>query len=283
MKKILVTGATGFIGNHVITLLADQCHVIATGAHESKARNKSWYQQVEFIPFNLADYDAAADYFNYFQEPDHVIHLAWEGLPNYQAAFHVDINLPRHYQFLSNLVKNGAKDLTITGTCLEYGMQEGALTETMPVFPTNPYAIAKNSLRKSLEELQQQYPFSLKWLRLFYMFGPGQHPQSLVSQLDAAIESGQDSFNMSGGEQVRDFLPVEKVAEYIVKIALQSEVTGVINVSSNQPVTVKQFVEEYLFNKGAPLKLNTGVYPYPTYEPMRFWGQNEKLSLLIRP
>ena len=280
MKKILVTGATGFIGNHVVGLLAQQYQVIATGAHESKARKKSWYQQVQFIPFNLADYDASADYFNYFQEPDHVIHLAWEGLPNYQAAFHVDTNLPRHYQFLSNLIKHGAKDLTVTGTCLEYGMQEGALTETMPVFPTNPYAIAKNSLRKSLEELQHQSPFTLKWLRLFYMYGQGQHPQSLVSQLDAAIASGQDAFNMSGGEQVRDFLPVERVAEYIVNIALQPEVTGVINVSSNQPVTVKQFVEEYLFNHGAPMKLNTGVYPYPMYEPMRFWGENARLLSL---
>ena len=281
MKKILVTGATGFIGNHVVSLLADQHQVIATGAHESKARNKSWYQQVQFVPFNLADYDAATDYYNYFQEPDHIIHLAWEGLPNYQASFHVDTNLPRHYQFLSNLVKNGAKDLTVTGTCLEYGMQEGALNEAMPVFPTNPYAIAKNSLRKSLEELQQHFAFSLKWLRLFYMYGSGQHPQSLVSQLDAAIESGQDSFNMSGGEQVRDFLPVESVADYIVQVALQSAVTGIINVSSNQPVTVKQFVEAYLFNHGAPMKLNTGVYPYPNYEPMRFWGVNAKLSKIL--
>jgi nucleoside-diphosphate-sugar epimerase len=239
MKKILVTGATGFIGHHVVSLLAHRHQVIATGAHESKARNKSWYQHVQFVPFNLADYDAAADYYNYFQEPDHIIHLAWEGLPNYQAAFHVDTNLPRHYQFLSNLVKHGAKDLTVTGTCLEYGMQEGALSETMPVFPSNPYA-------------------------------------------NAAIASGQDAFNMSGGEQVRDFLPVERVAEYIVKVAIQEEVTGVINVSSNQPVTVLQFVEEYLFNHSAPLKLNTGVFPYPTYEPMRFWGQNAKLNKILQ-
>jgi dTDP-6-deoxy-L-talose 4-dehydrogenase (NAD+) len=282
MKKILVTGATGFIGNYVVSILADQHEVIATGAHESKARNRSWYQQVQFIPFNLADYDAATDYFNYFQEPEHVIHLAWEGLPNYQAAFHVDTNLPRHYQFLYNLVKNGAKDLTITGTCLEYGMQEGALTETMPVFPGNPYAIAKNSLRNSLEELQQHYSFSMKWLRLFYLYGPGQHPQSLVSQLDAAIKSGQETFDMSGGEQVRDFLPVEKGAEYIVKTALQADITGIINCSSNKPVTVKKFVEEYLFNHAAPMKLNTGVYPYPTYEPMRFWGDNAKLKRILQ-
>ena len=281
MKKILVTGATGFIGNYVVTLLADQHQVIPTGAHESKARGKSWYQQVQFIPFNLADYDAATDYFNYFQEPDHVIHLAWEGLPNYQATFHVESNLPRHYQFLSNLVKNGAKDLTVTGTCLEYGMQEGALTETMPVFPENPYAIAKNSLRNSLEELQQHYPFTLKWLRLFYMYGPGQHPQSLVSQLDAAIESGQESFNMSGGEQVRDFLQVEQVAAFIVKTALQSQITGIINCSSNEPVTVKKFVEDYLYYKGAPMRLNTGVYSYPAYEPMRFWGDNNKLKQIV--
>ena len=83
---------------------------------------------------------------------------------------------------------------------------------------------------------------------------------------------------MSGGEQVRDFLPVEKVAENIVKIALQKKVTGVVNCCSGEPVTVKAFVDKYLIEKNKRITLNLGFYPYPDYEPMRFWGDISKLK-----
>src|SRR5205085_3838924 len=123
--------------------------------------------------------------------PDLAIHLAWEGLPNYKSAFHEEVNYPRHLAFLSNLLRNGLKDLSVTGTCFEYGMQEGCLTEDMPCYPANPYARAKDRLRTSLEQLQAEYDFVLKWIRLFYMYGKGQHPNSLLSQLDKALAAGE--------------------------------------------------------------------------------------------
>jgi len=236
---------------------------------------------VSYISFDLTQVDSALNYFDFFQQPDLMIHLAWEGLPNYKSSFHTEENLPRHFAILNNLIKNGLRDLTVTGTCLEYGMQEGILTEDMPALPSNPYAIAKNELRKSLMVLQQDYSVSFKWVRLFYMFGKGQNPNSLLSQLDKALENNEQLFNMSGGEQTRDYLPVEKVAEYIVKIALQDKITGIINCCSGQPVTVKQFVEDYLHKKNKTIKLNSGYYSYPDYEPMHFWGDNGKLKTIL--
>ena len=157
-------------------------------------------------------------------------------------------------------------------------MQEGQLKEDMPVFPGNAYAIAKNTLR---EKLQGIPGLNFKWVRLFYMYGKGQNPNSLLSQLDKALQNGDEVFNMSGGEQVRDYLPVEKVAEYITAAALQQKVTGVINISSNEPVTVKEFVANYLRNKNKTITLNLGHYPYPDYEPMKFWGDNGKLKTIV--
>ena len=279
--KILVTGATGFIGNYVVKeLLKNNCQVIATSLSEEKAKAASWFSQVKYIPFDLKNFDNSINYNLFFGQPDAVIHLAWEGLPNYKEAFHIQENLPRHLAFLTNLINNGLTKITVTGTCFEYGMKEGCLTEEMECEPTNHYAIAKNELRIQLQLLQSRFPFSFKWIRLFYMYGQGQSVKSLISQLETALENKEPVFNMSGGEQVRDFLPVEDVAENIVKITLQDKVQGIINCCSGKPITVKAFVENYLAKKNESIQLNLGYYPYTDYEPMNFWGDTNKLNLI---
>jgi len=277
-KKILVTGATGFIGHYVIeNLLQKEIEVIASSHHQEKARLMPWYQKVKYIPFDIHSDFSSLNLFECFDKPEACIHLSWQGLPHYKELYHIEKELPVQFQFLSNLLEHGLKNLSVTGTCFEYGMQEGELTEDMAVKPNNNYAKAKNELRLMLESMQQNYSFSFKWLRLFYMYGKGQNPKSLFSQLEHALCRNDEEFNMSGGEQVRDFLPVEKVAAYIVKAALQTEVNGVINVSSNKPITVKQFIENYLLEKQKNIQLNLGVYPYPDFEPREFWGNNHKL------
>ena len=160
MIKVLVTGATGFVGNHVIKeLLKDGYHVIATSSDRSKAEKMQWLAQVEYIPFDLKNLDASINYVQFFKNPDVAIHLAWEGLPNYKSPFHIEENLSRHKTFLENLIENGLNDLTVTGTCLEYGKQQGSLRENMEVMPSTSYAIAKNELRISLQELQKNILF----------------------------------------------------------------------------------------------------------------------------
>ena len=113
------------------------------------------------------------------------------------------------------------------------------------------------------------------------MYGKGQNPKALFSQLEAALQRGDESFNMSGGEQERDFLPIEKVAAYIVTIALQQQEVGLLNCCSGKPVKVKDWVNDYLKQHQAAIKLNLGYYPYADYEPMSFWGDDRKLRKSI--
>jgi hypothetical protein len=88
---------------------------------------------------------------------------------------------------LENLLRHGLGDITVTGTCLEYGMQEGALGEELSPRPGNPMRRPRIAPSAGLEEWQEN-PFMLKWVRLFYMYGKGQNPKSLLSQLDKALE-----------------------------------------------------------------------------------------------
>ena len=278
--KVLVTGVTGFIGNYVVNeLLKQQHHIIATSRNQDKAHSCKWVSQVQFIPCNLNIMQE--DFFHFFQQPDLLLHLAWEGLPNYNNLFHLEKNLFSNYRFLKNMIEHGLKSLVVTGTCFEYGMQSGALSENMETKPDNPYGIAKDTLRKFLEQLQKTIDFNLKWVRLFYMYGKGQSPNSILSQLDRALENRETTFKMSEGEQLRDYLPVEKVAEYLVKIAMQNKVRGIINCCSDQPISIRKLVENYLVKKQQKIHLDLGYYPYPNYEPMAFWGAAEKLRIAL--
>lgn len=278
--EILVTGGTGFVGQHVITELLKYDHQIIVAAR-AKNSLKHIADKIKVIELDLDNLESNKNYFSEAGNPDLLLHLAWQGLPNYKESFHIEKNLPSHSAFLKNMVDNGLQNLVVTGTCFEYGMKDGCLSEEMESDPQNPYAIAKDGLRKFLEELQQQNPFIFKWIRLFYMYGKGQNPKSLLSQLENALQKGDAVFNMSGGEQLRDYLPIQTVAEYIVKIALQNKINGIINCCSGVPIKVKIFVENYLEKNKKKINLNLGYYPYPDYESMAFWGDDEKLKKII--
>ena len=280
--KVLITGATGFIGNYVVNdLLKRNIHEIITTSIDpsEEAKNLPWFKDVEYIPCDLNK--SNDNFFKFFQEPDTLIHLSWAGLPNFKELYHIEKNVITNYNFIKNMVLNGLKDLNIIGTCLEYGLKEGCLTEDLPTEPVNSYALGKDTLRKFIEELNKFHKFSFKWIRLFYMYGRGQSPKSILPQLDVALDNNDESFNMSGGEQLRDYLPVEKVAEYINNISLQNDTTGIINCCHGDPISIKELVENHMKKRGKTIRLNLGYYPYPDYEPMAFWGDNAKLKLIL--
>lgn len=278
--KILVSGASGFLGNYVIKeLLKHDFNVVATAIENANNLKFKWLKKVEYIQADINT--PVKNWHRYFHEPDIIIHLAWQGLPNYKEMFHLEQNLPNNYLFLKNLLDNGLKKIVGIGTCLEYGMQSGALKEDMETIPNNPYAQAKDVLRKKIDVLNHEMDFSFKWIRLFYIYGKGQNPNSILSQLDKALLKKEKKLNMSGGEQLRDYLEVKKAAEYIVKIATQNEVTGVINCCSGKPITIKNLVENHLKNKNKQIELNLGYYPYPDWEPMAFWGDTSKLNKIL--
>jgi len=280
--KVLVTGSCGFIGNYVIKELIkrNDFSIIATDINTKKAKNFEWFKDVRFIECNLNN--KKENFFAFFENPDYLIHLAWEGLPNYNEIYHFERNYITNYHFIKNMVINGISDVSAIGTCLEYGLKEGCLSENLIANPITPYGLAKDTLRKSLEILTNKINFNFKWIRLFYIFGKGQNPKSLLPQLEKAIEDNIKVFNMSGGEQLRDYLSVEKVAEYIVKISLQNKINGIINCCSGNPISIRKLVENYLKERGKNIKLNLGYYDYPNYEPMAFWGDNKKLKLIIK-
>ncbi len=273
-----MTGGTGFVGQQVIDcLLQRPVEIIATYRSERPARHGA--SPVEWVPLDLSD--LSADPWGRLGAPDVLIHLAWGGLTNFRSAAHVTEELPLHQGFLSRMIDRGLRHLCVTGTCLEYGKKEGALSEENETVPHLPYAEAKDRLRRWIEHRQRSHDFTLCWMRLFYVWGEGQPQNTLYAQFKQAVSEGKAVFDMSGGEQQRDYLEISDAAGRITSLALRRENIGCVNLCSGKPVKVRALVEGWRREAGSDIHLNLGHYSYPDYEAMSFWGDSAKLDGLL--
>ena len=267
-KKVIVSGATGFIGQHLIPiLLKDGYEVLAISRNQKRAEFLPWFKDVKFISYDFHS-DQQITKVEGFRG---LIHLAWQDLPNYDSSIHVKKNLPCSYKFIESLIDKGVNQVLIAGTCFEYGLKSGAISSSSTTEPTTQYAIAKDTLRKKLTLLSFKKDFNLQWARIFYMFGKGQNSNSIISQLDFAIKNNQKVFHMSGGEQLRDYLPVEKASEKLYNL-YKSGNKGIFNICSGKPISIRNLVESYIEKKNSNIIPKYGYYPYSVYEPMQFWG-----------
>lgn len=276
--KVAVTGASGFVGRYVLAELACR-NIDVVAVTRDPARLEDSSGGYETVRVEIAQ--AGAGDFDLLGRPDLLIHLAWAGLPNYLSLHHFETELPSQYRFLTELIRTGLPALLVAGTCFEYGMQSGALSEGLATRPANPYGYAKDALRRQLEFLRVQDPFALTWIRLFYVFGEGQPRASLYPQLKEAVSRGDAVFDMSAGEQLRDYLPVEEVARLIVDLAMKRADLGCVNICSGKPLSVRSLVESWLKENDWNIALNLGCYPYPSYEPMAFWGDRRRLDDIL--
>jgi len=270
-RWIAVTGASGFLGRHVIAVLRAR----GVGVIALNRRCKPDEPGVRNIRFDLA---APEESTAVLRDVDAVIHLAWEGLPNYRSSHHVEAELPRQRAFVDLALASGVRRLVVAGTCFEYGMREGELHEGFEPAPANPYAQAKDALRRHAEVACARFGCGLAWARLFYLFGDGQSPTSIWSQLSDHVLRGQTAFPMSGGQQVRDFLPIEVAASHLVRLAEVRQAAGVTNVCSGHAWTLERTVRGWMAERGWDIQLDLGRFPYPDHEPFAFWGSTRRLS-----
>ena len=183
---------------------------------------------------------------------DAVIDLGWMGLPNYDSKeTHID-QVPLRLGSLEDIL---CPNTTCIGTCLEITPNRTA------------YGMAKTMVRDGLYKMLPKF----KWARLYYPYGPGQRSTCLWPRLRAALQGDDKEFHVIDG--ARDFLPIAAVASHICRIAMQMEVTGIIDVCSGVATPVNEFCER--FNRGRVKIISD--YPMPAYEPKSFHGNPEKL------
>jgi nucleoside-diphosphate-sugar epimerase len=263
----VVTGATGFVGRHVVSnLIANGYQVLSLARDVEKAKNIPELNGSSISCFDISGNDPLPD----FPRNSVLVHCAWGDVRDTQSVKHIEEHLLHNFFFIKKAVEQGIKKVLVTGTCYEYGLQSGPVSATTTTAPNTPYALAKDTLHKALRQLQSKIDYQLIWARLFYMYGAGQDENSIVPLFDAALARGDKVFNMSLGEQLLDFLPVEKVAEQIH--TLLSFDDGVYNICSGKPISLRRFLEQRMKEKNKHIDLNLGYYEYRKQDSMAIWG-----------
>lgn len=248
MSRVLVTGASGFIGRHTVEPLRAAGHEVkAVGSRDSDLLDPAAVER-------LVD-EARADV---------LVHLAWYAEPG--AFWSSEENLRwvgASLCLLRAFAAAGGRRAVIAGTCAEYDWSHTLLSErTTPLAPSTLYGECKHALHRVAERWGG---LSLAWGRVFFLYGPGEHPARLVSSVASALARGEPA-SCSSGEQVRDFLHVADVGAAFAALT-GSEVEGPVNVASGEGVSVRDVVTTLGELAGRPELVQLGALPQRPGEP----------------
>ncbi|HBS11720.1 MAG TPA: hypothetical protein DEO36_04135 [Flavobacteriaceae bacterium] len=275
MKRILVTGASGFIGKHCINVLVKsdyEIHALTRNLNEQNAENLFWY---------TVDLFETAKVEELFQKikPTHFLHLAWKvesglsfGSNENEKWYHLSKKLV-HYFY-----DNGGERLVVSGSCFEYDLSSGEaiLENENSLKSNNEYGKNKNKLYQYLKSLQKEKEISFAWGRIFFTFGPGQKSASLVPYVISSLKN-DTLVETTDGNQEYDYLYVEDVALALVSL-VESTYVGAVNISSGKTMKLKELILKFakVFEKEHLIKF--GVRERPENSPSHVLGNIEILT-----
>ena len=274
--RVLLTGATGFIGSHVAReLLRRGNQVTALVRKESDLwRIQDESSSLSFIEGDLEsgeipDLSASS--------PEICLHAAWYcEAGDYRDSPRNSAWVSSSMKLLQNLSQVGCKRAVIAGSCFEYAPGPGLLAESARLEPLNTYAAAKHSLHLLAERFCGASGLSMAWARIFYLFGPTESEKRLVPHVARKLLAGE-SCPLTSGKQVRDFLHVADVAGALCDIA-ESEVSGAVNIGSGIPVTVAEVATEIGRQIGKPELLDFGAQAPVERDPPFICADSSRLK-----
>jgi UDP-glucuronate decarboxylase len=278
--RVWVTGASGFIGSHVVRLLLQAGCSVAAHISPSRVpwRLQDVHDNLTIVARDLADRDGIRTALTAFR-PDACIHLAWYTEPGKFADAPENItSLVHSLALLQELIHVGCRQILMVGTCAEYAASVGYCREDSPTGPQTLYAATKLSLALVARQITAARGINFVWARPFYVYGPAEDERRLVPALIKALSSGQE-YPVSPGDQIRDYLHVEDVASALWMLA-QKQANGIYNIASNLPITIRQLAETVgeLMSRTELIKF--GKLPYREWEAMFICGDNRKLREL---
>ena len=272
--RVLLTGATGFIGSHIARALAGEGHEIHALVHP----NDDAWRIRDILPSLVTVRGDLLD--SAFTVPsgsfDCCIHLAWYVEPGKY------LESPQNRQWVEASVRfahamqdAGCRRFVAAGTCFEYTTSDEPLHESSPTVPRTLYATCKLQLFHELQKLGEKTGMEIVWPRFFYQYGPFEDPRRFVPIAINTLLRGEP-FTVPPNEQVRDYLHVADVASAVCAVA-HSNLTGAVNIGSGEPVAVRQIATQIAEIIGRPELIKVGTQPYAPEDSPRIVADNRRL------
>lgn len=270
--KVLVTGASGFIGRQCLPLLCSKGYEV----HALCRRQPIPTANVNWHKADLLEKSSTLEILGRVR-PEYLLHLAWYTAP---GKFR---NAPENTQWveagrelLSAFAEHGGKRAVVAGTCAEYDWSAGECKEDVtPLRPASLYGQAKRDLHSFCDTFSRETRLSSAWAHIFYIYGPDEDPSRLAAYVINSLLQGRPA-NCAGRNQIRDFLYVADVAAALVAI-LSSEVQGAVNVGSGKPVTTGDLLGKigYYLERRDLLHFDASR---SVWGPPALWANTEKLA-----
>lgn len=266
MKRVLVTGGSGFIGKHTVAHLeALGYEVYAVGSQDADLLDGASCR-------NLLDR----------VRPTHLLHLAWYVLPGkYWNSLENVRWLQASLDLMVDFARAGGQRCVTAGTCAEYlwNADGGVFREDeTPLRPASLYGTSKDALRRMQQSLAKELGISSAWGRIFFPYGPGEPAGRLVPSVMDNVLAG-NAAQCSHGRQVRDFMYVDDVARAF-SLLLASSFEGAVNIGTGEAVTIADVAREAARAAGAPELLQLGALPARAGEPDVLLADVERLRSL---
>lgn len=272
--RVLVTGANGYIGRHVIPeLLIRGAEVTAADFRCDAVDGRCNVIESDILAMEGGLYEASG-------RPDVCIHLAWRNSFDHMNKSHM-ADLDRHFRFLTGLIEAGLPQLVVMSTVHEVGYHEGAVDEETPARPVTPYGMAKNTLRERMTDYCGLHGCILQWIRGFYIVGDDEHNASVFTRMIEAEKRGDRSFPFTSGRNKFDFLNIDELASQIAATAMQKDVTGVINCCSGTAAPLAEKAQKFLAERNMTIRLDYGKYPEREDASPAVWGDPAKIRRIM--
>lgn len=263
MQRVLVTGATGFIGAAVARALARRGSEVAVLLRPS---SDPWRLGTDVRGMHVlrGSLDEVASYARQLRDfrPDTVMHLGWHGVSKAgrDDPAHVRTNVCGSVDLLLAAAAAGCRAFVGAGSQAEYGPSDVAIDERHPPCPRSLYGAAKLATGTLLDQLARQHGMRLAWLRIFSVYGPKDAPDTLVSSLVTQLLAGNRPA-LTTAEQVWDFLYVDDAADAFVAVGAADTAAGVFNVGSGSARPLRETISQVRDLVDPALPLGFGEIP----------------------
>lgn len=276
MKKVLLTGAGGFVGQHTISLLLKEGYEVHAADIVEKPLHIPAHKNLFWHACDLLDQARHKELLSEVK-PTHLLHFAWYAAPGKYWTSPENFRwVVATIQLAETFWKVGGKHFVSAGTCAEYDWNYGYLQEDFtPLAPQTVYGKCKNATRQLLEAYGSVYGGRVVWGRVFYLYGPHENPSRLVPSVISSLLRGETA-KCTHGRQVRDFLHVEDVAQAFVRL-LDSGISGAVNIGSGKPVTLGEIVGLIADELKAKDLVRLGAVPPPEGETPLLVANNQRL------